>query len=823
MAFQSNPQLDIAFEYVHYTNKNIFLTGKAGTGKTTFLHKIKTETHKRMAIVAPTGVAAINAGGVTIHSLFQLPFGAYLPGNTKDFARQRKFGKDKIRLIQSLDLLVIDEISMVRADMLDAVDDVLRRFKDHYKPFGGVQLLMIGDLHQLPPVVKEEEWEELRQHYETAYFFSSHALQKTDPVAIELKHIYRQSDTYFIDLLNKVRNNRLDSQVLAALNSRYIPNFQPREDENYITLSSHNLTAQNINSEKLEALDGTVQRFTAKVEGDFPTFSYPTDAEIDLKVNAQVMFVKNDISPEKKYYNGKIGKIIKIYDGAIYVQCPNEMDQIVVSQVEWKNVKYTLDEASKEVREETIGTFTQYPLKLAWAITIHKSQGLTFERAVIDANAAFAHGQVYVALSRCKTFEGIVLRSKIDNFSVRTDTVVRNYSEKIDQNAPNQADLSISKQTFQQGLIVELFDFSILKRFLEQTQRALLENDKIINASAIQSFETFWGELELSVLTIAEKFKPQIYAYFNQTALPEENEALQARIQKASIYFQEKIKEKFLKDVVGILVESDNKTVKKTIVEALENVEKNLFLKNSCFAACIEKFSGNSYLRAKNNAELDFKTAKMLETVLTKPASLAIKDSEHPELYIRLKQWRDNTAANMEAEHYMILPSKVLLDLTNILPINEAELKQVKGIGAAKLKAFGLEIVKIIADYVQEKNISRPQLTIEAFTKPAKIDTKQVSLDLYKAGKTLEEIATERGFVVTTIEGHLTPFIEKGEVSVFDLLSKADVDTIGVYFDEHELRTAPGMFAYFDGKYSYGQMKMVLAHKVFLASKEGEM
>ncbi len=817
MAFQTNPQLDIAFEYVHYTNKNIFLTGKAGTGKTTFLHKIKNETNKRMAIVAPTGVAAINAGGVTIHSLFQLPFGAYLPGNTKDFARQRKFGKDKIRLIQSLDLLVIDEISMVRADMLDAVDDVLRRFKDHYKPFGGVQLLMIGDLHQLPPVVKEEEWEELRQHYQSAYFFSSHALQKTDPVAIELKHIYRQSDTYFIDLLNKVRNNRLDNDVLAALNSRYIPNFQPKEEENYITLSSHNATAQSINNEKLEALAGTIQQFKAKVEGDFPAFSYPTDELIDLKVNAQVMFVKNDISPEKRYYNGKIGQISKIYDGVIHVKCPNEPEEIFVSPVEWKNVKYTLEETTKEVKEETIGTFTQYPLKLAWAITIHKSQGLTFERAVIDANAAFAHGQVYVALSRCKTFEGIVLRSKIDTFSVRTDTVVRNYSETIEQNAPNQGNLTLSKQAFQQSLIAELFDFNPLKRFLEQGQRVLIENETAINASAIRSFETFWGELELSILSIAEKFKPQIQAYFNQTALPEENEALQARIQKAGVYFQEKISGKFLKEIVLILVESDNKTVKKAIGEVLENIEKNLFLKNSCFTACLKNFSGNAYLRAKNNAELDFKTAKQAEAMLAKPVSLAIQDSEHPELYVRLKQWRDNTAANLDTEQYMILPSKVLLELTNILPINEQELKQVKGIGAAKLKAFGLEIVKIITDYVQEKNITRPQLTIETFTKPAKIDTKQVSFDLYKEGKTLEEIATERGFVATTIEGHLTPFIEKGEVDVFALLSKTDVDTIAAYFDEHELRaTSPEIYAHFGGKYSYGQLKMVLAHKVFL-------
>jgi ATP-dependent exoDNAse (exonuclease V) alpha subunit len=411
----NNPQLQLAFDFVQYTNKNIFLTGKAGTGKTTFLHQLKKVSPKRMVVVAPTGVAAINAGGVTIHSFFQLPYGPHIPDHEniptselnpeKPQAYQKKFNREKIRLIQSLDLLVIDEISMVRADMLDAIDLVLKKYKDRTKPFGGVQLLMIGDLHQLSPVVKEDEWSLLKKYYDTVYLFSSKALQQIPSVNIELKHIYRQSDEYFINILNKIRNNQIDQQTLTELNQRYIPNFSPDEKEGYIVLTTHNASAQEINQNKLKKIKSPSEIFGADTEGEFPSFSYPTEQELELKEGAQVMFVKNDSSSLKCYYNGKIGKVIRMDEDEVYVKCPDDEDEILVKREEWQNVKYFLDEETKEVKENVIGTFTQYPLKLAWAITIHKSQGLTFEKAIIDANASFAHGQVYVALSRCKNFD----------------------------------------------------------------------------------------------------------------------------------------------------------------------------------------------------------------------------------------------------------------------------------------------------------------------------------------------------------------------------------------------------------------------------------
>ena len=379
-----NPQLDLAFNFVEFTNKNIFLTGKAGTGKTTFLHNLRKKSPKRMIVVAPTGVAAINAGGVTIHSFFQMPFGPYIPnqnaqiaetgrtGETQFAAGYTKISKSKKDIIKSLDLLVIDEISMVRADLLDGVDEVLRRYRDRDKAFGGVQLLMIGDIQQLSPVVKDDEWRLLKPYYQTAYFFGSRALQSTDYVSIELKHIYRQSDRDFIEILNRVRENRADTATLQHLNQRYQKEFRGTDEEGYITLTTHNSRARELNSSKLAELNKKEVLFEALVEADFPEYAYPTDAQLVLKIGAQVMFVKNDISAEKQFYNGKIGKLVNIdeEDYLLYIACPGESEPIAVGRAEWENTKYEINPETKEIEESVIGKFIQYPLKLAWAITI---------------------------------------------------------------------------------------------------------------------------------------------------------------------------------------------------------------------------------------------------------------------------------------------------------------------------------------------------------------------------------------------------------------------------------------------------------------------
>ena len=806
MTLQTNPQLVLAADYVRNTHKNVFLTGRAGTGKTTFLHQLKNDSHKRMVVVAPTGVAAINAGGVTIHSFFQLPFGPFLPQTAQDITQQRKFSGEKLNLIRSLDLLVIDEISMVRADLLDGIDAVLRRYRDRNKPFGGVQLLMIGDLHQLPPIVKDEEWAMLQPHYSTAYFFGSHALQQTLPVAIELKHIYRQADNTFIDLLNKVRDNRIDAEVLAQLNSRYIPDFAPTEAAPYITLTSHNATATLINGEKLNALTNAVHTFAASIDGDFPTFSYPTEAELLLKEGAQVMFVKNDTSHEKLFYNGKIGKIVRITPTHIFVQCAEEPTPIMVGRLEWQNLKYTLNATTKTVEEDIIGTFTQFPLKLAWAITIHKSQGLTFERAIIDANAAFAHGQVYVALSRCKTFEGIVLRSRLAQSSIRTDTVVRGYSEDIDKNAPTEADLTASKIVFQQTLIRELFDTKDLKYLLSHTQQAFLGNEHTLNKAAIEAFKVCYAQAQNEILAIAEKFVPQMDYYLLQAGLPQDNTDLQARLQKSGVYFETKLKTELFANLQAIAPESDNKSVLKTAKDALDALKKEVFIKNACFVAVKNGFSPQAYLRAKADGALDYAAINAV------PKPDYTDNTPHGILKSRLKKWRDDTAADRGSELYLILPAKTLDELLEKLPISMGELAQIKGMGATKLKHFGTAILKIIQTYCSDFAIDKEAVDYTPPPpKPPKPDTKQVSLDLFNTGKTVAEIAVLRGLTAGTIETHLAHFIASGDLHITQVMPEKSIADIKAFFANHPTANNTEAFAHFSGSYSYNDLRMVVS------------
>jgi tRNA uridine 5-carbamoylmethylation protein Kti12 len=817
---QSNPQLELAFEYVRNTRKNIFLTGKAGTGKTTFLRSLQTESTKRMVIVASTGVAAINAGGMTIHSFFQLPFGPYLPGKMEDPSRMRRFTGEKIRLIKSLDLLVIDEISMVRSDVLDGIDEVLRRYRDRSLPFGGVQLLMIGDLHQLPPVVKDEEWNLLREHYRTAYFFGSHALQQTDTVRIELKHIYRQSDSHFIELLNKVRDNKIDEEVLSMLNSRYVPNFQPKEEDAYITLTAHNASAREINGNKLAELPGRLYKFNASISGEFPSFAYPTDEVLECKVNAQVMFVKNDVSQDKRYYNGKIGKVVRISDGTIYVKCPGDQFEIDVKPDEWKNVKYSLDEQSKEVKEETLGTFTHHPLKLAWAITIHKSQGLTFERAIIDAQAAFAHGQVYVALSRCKSFEGIVLHSKIVQSSVRTDTVVKNYTEDADKNAPDEAHLTESKAEFQQTLIRELFDFNPLRRYLEQAKRTFLAHENTLSTDSVAQLLALEQQAQSEVISIAQKFRPQMEMYFLQGDLPEHNAELQERIQKACVYFEDKVGAVLLPLLKDIPLITDNKTVEKAASEALDSLHKDLFVKTACFSKCKEIFVAQQYLQTKANAEIDYLRAPA--RAAPKKRTVAIK-TNHPELYHALLKWREDTAAAYEIEPYLVLPSKALEIIVELLPISTAALKKVKGIGQAKIKQFGTALLTLVKNYVDSNQLQEMQLFLPdpvEVPKPVKTDSKVLSLEMFKEGKSIDEIAAARGFVPSTIEGHLAHFVGLGELDVFDLISEEKYASIADYLKANEDAPHSEVKATLGEEFSYGEIKLVWKHLEWVLREE---
>lgn len=808
-----NPQIELAYQYIQNTNTNIFLTGKAGTGKTTFLHRIKRESNKRLAVVAPTGVAAINAKGMTIHSLFQLPFGAFVPGS-KSLEQQRKFSRQKIALIRSLDLLIIDEISMVRSDLLDAIDDVLRKYKDRTKPFGGVQLLMIGDLHQLPPVVKPDEWQMIRKFYSTPYFFGSLALQQTRTITIQLKHIYRQSDRTFIELLNKVRNNDMTQDVFDLLNSRYIPNFEPKEDEGYITLSSHNRTANDINTTRLAALTTAQYVFKAKVKGDFAKHNFPTLERLELKVGAQVVFVKNDISGDKRYYNGKIGQVEEIKNDQIFVKCPGDLDVISVGQVDWNNVKYNLNESTKEVEEEEVGTFTQYPLKLAWAITIHKSQGLTFDKAIIDAKSAFAHGQVYVALSRCRSFEGIVLMSKIGHSSVKTDRVVSDYSAKAAKNEPTESDLEVAKQHYQQDLIRELFDFRELSRTIGVLNKFVQDNDRSYSTSPMPNLKAFMEQANAEVITIAAKFLRPLENYFRQNALPEEHEELLERLRKASAYFSNKLKLELLPQLTEIPVITDNQSVRGRTEDGLEAIERVLFLKNAAFETAQKGFDTTRYMKVKANADLDFTEFKRQQKSVSKLKKVP-SDSPHPKLHAELLQWREETAEIEGKSDYEVLPSRSMNELVESLPTSAKNLKKISGVGDVKLRMYGAEIIDIIESYCTNNNLIANTLKIpfsKKSTKKKKKDTKEISFNAYKAGKKIVEIAEERGMTSGTIAGHLAHYVGLGEVDIYELMEEESVEEISNFFRDNLTSSRKEAKDHFGDKYGYNDLKMVLAY-----------
>ena len=767
-----------------------------------------------MAVVAPTGVAAINAGGVTINSFFQLPFGPYIPGNTAK-TEHKRFSKEKINLIKSLDLLVIDEISMVRADTVDQIDEVLRRFKDHKRPFGGVQLLMIGDLHQLSPVVKDEDWAILKNYYPNLFFFSSKALMATQPVSIELKHIYRQVDSDFIDLLNSVRQNQIDENVLKKLNQRYIPDFNPSDEEGYITLTTHNKSAQEINEGKLKERSSPVHKFKAVIQDDFPEYSYPTVAELELKKGAQVMFVKNDPSRERLFFNGKIGIITSISDDHILVKCPGDLSEIVVNPLEWTNIKYELDTQSKELREKIIGTFTQFPLKLAWAITIHKSQGLTFEKAVIDANLAFAHGQVYVALSRCKSFEGMVLRSPISFNSVKTDGTISEYTRNAKDNEPGEQQLIASRIAFQQSLIFELFDFNTLKSLYFHLKKLSEDHHTILDPGFTDSLNQMRALAEKEIYEVADNFKKQLTNYFSSDILPEENTELQNRIKKACVYFNEKISTVFYEALKKLNTDTDNKAVGTSIKGILDDFFKEIAIKIALMKGISDGFNTTNYLKIKSNTEIDYKPAKS-PTINTSLSENIL----HPELYQAIRAWRDELAREWGVPLYLVLAQKSILEILRLLPSNPAELENVKGLGKTRVKQYGSDLLEIINSYCKEHGIEREIFELPIKEKKIKTDTKKLSFDLFKQGKTISEIAKERAFTTGTIEGHLAHYILSAEISVFDIVPKIKVAKIMAYLIQNpESSTLETKIALGD-EVSYGEIRAVLNHLAYTKSEQ---
>ncbi|WP_025762783.1 helix-turn-helix domain-containing protein [Dyadobacter tibetensis] len=807
----SNPILELAREFVHYTSKNIFLTGKAGTGKTTFLHTLKDTLPKRMAIVAPTGVAAINAGGVTIHSLFQLPFSPYIPDGFQGQNRF-KFNKDKINVLKGLDLLVIDEISMVRADTLDAMDDVLRHYRNRESPFGGVQLLMIGDLHQLPPIVSHSDWQILREHYKNPYFFESKALAPTKPICIELTQIYRQSDPVFVNLLNQVRDNELDEVSIQTLNERFIANFKPEDDEGYITLTTHKAFAHQLNATKLDQLEGEKISFEAEYKGNFPAHNYPTEESLDLKVGAQVMFIKNDPSREKQYYNGKIGKVVRIASDTIYVKCKDQYSEIVVEKAEWQNIKYVMNVETKEMEEQILGSFIQLPLKLAWAITIHKSQGLTFEKAIIDASESFSPGQVYVALSRCKSLNGLVLSKPFTQSSVKTDPLVANFSSKVRAHPPNELQLQVEKQVFQSGLLQDLFDFTPLKKPSDQLIKVIQENLMVLNKHVVEEFQTINDLLWTQLYLVADKFKNQLLGLLEEANGVMEYPQLKTRISQASKYFVTQIQEIILPRLKLFQIETDNTALKQNISNMLEALRHALYIKEKCLVASQHGFAAHTYLQTKSNADIDYFTADRPIVI----SGQAPRGQANTGLYLRIKSWRNEKAAAFQVDDYQILSLKCISELARSQPRNLKELGKIPGIGKTKLRKFGNELLNLISKNSGEDPQSILKTTKKAFTEiklsKKKPHPRQITYEAFMDGQSPTEIARARKLSMTAVESHLLYYISTGHLNAFSLFPPEKINPILDYCRSHHTLSATEVRRALGDEFSYAQIRAALQH-----------
>ncbi len=752
---------ELAAKCINQTNKPVFLTGKAGTGKTTFLRNIIEHTHKNAIIVAPTGIAAINAGGVTIHSQFGIPFGLFVPDssykidntNTKintpyTMVKHLNMRDQKRKLLQELELLIIDEVSMLRADLLDTIDFVLRSIRrQQHKPFGGVQVLFIGDLMQLPPVIKEEEWSVLRHYYNSIYFFDAHVLRNEKPVYIELDKIYRQSDNTFIDLLNNLRNNKVTQANIDLLNSYYKPNFDPTSALNIITLTTHNQKADTLNKSALMELKGKSYYFSADIEGEFNEYAYPVEAYLELKVGAQIMFIKNDISGKQQFFNGKIGVVSHLSDKEIEIDFKDGAKPFVLEKYEWKNIKYELNDVTNEIEENTIGTFTQYPIKLAWAITVHKSQGLTFEKAILDINRAFAPGQVYVALSRLKSLDGLVLTSPIQFNAISQDKTLVDYTES----KPKQEEVSqlINQETllFFKGYVLKAYDFVWLYTCLKNHVSSYT---MVENKSNKQKHQVWAQELldKFEPLKInADKFSNQLMQIFESRA-DDYLQTVQTRHIAAKNYFYPVLKDLSKSILVHIELLKEEKQIKTYLEELLE-----------------------------------------LEGLIYK----------HLQLLDKVSTVIDNVLNNKE--------------------FNKHQLKQTAN------QNERLEIVRQTIELTEKaafeerkaKKSATKKTKKEKILKDPKPDTKEVSFSLYKQGKMPEEIAQERGFGLTTIENHLSHYVSLGMIPVTQFVSKEKFDKI-IETSKHiegDVKLAP-IKEILGDDYSYSEIKYALATQKFI-------
>jgi hypothetical protein len=732
---QENSVFDLAASFVLHTNRDVFLTGKAGTGKTTFLKFIREQSPKKTVVVAPTGIAAINAEGVTIHSFFQLPFGPFLPGRQRGFASapsagtdlstllaSQRYTREKRTLFLELELLIIDEVSMLRADMLDAMDGILRHFrKKPNLPFGGVQVLYIGDLYQLPPVIKDEEWDMLRSYYQSMFFFDALVMSEARPISIELDKIYRQGDERFIALLNNIRNNIATEDDLILLNRSYDPYFHPEADDGYIILTSHNYRADKINQTELGRLDAEVRTFEGTVSGDFNEKALPAERNLALKAGAQVMFIKNDKGENRRYYNGKTGVISRIKDDEIYIRFPGQKEEMQLEPETWRNIRYNYNETKDSIEEQELGSYKQYPLRLAWAVTIHKSQGLTFEKAIIDAGQSFAAGQVYVALSRLTSMKGLVLSSPISEQAIHTDPRVVAHAKL----QPSSEELRNELKAGQQDYLFQKLSLSF-------------EFDKL--------HETFQGN----------------HQEYNNRSLPVQGEAV--------VWSFEMLKQ------ITTLVDVSNK-FRAQLRQIIPGADQDSF----------------SHLRERVHAAAEY-FLREIDARLVDPFQIHY----------------NQTRVKPKTRKYI----KELDSLKTILQQKKEHLRQ--AIQIADGLAEGKDTLGIIQYSFKKPAKTEPAL--KTTNKPVKGESRNISLDLLRAGKTIEDIVLERSMAQSTIETHLLSFIPTGEVSVDVLVSQERQTIIADAIAKSRDRQLTTIRAIVGESYSFNEIKAVVSD---IERKEG--
>jgi hypothetical protein len=753
----------LAARFINSTNRHVFLTGKAGTGKTTFLHKLAAGTHKRHVILAPTGIAALNAKGVTIHSQFLLPFGAFLPEKQRPLdipegafhdqdtlTRRHPLNALRRNVLREVDLLIIDEVSMLRADVLDAIDFRMRAVRQNRREsFGGAQVLLIGDLYQVPPVVKDEEWRVMQRYYASMHFFESQVLKQHGYAHIELDRIFRQQDDRFIRILNNLRDNRVQPEDVAELNAHYRPAISQADSEGVITLTTHNHKADEINQQALAKLPGKAHAFEAVIEGDFPQSMYPVLERIELKVGAQIMFVKND--PEKMYFNGKLARVEELSDEGITVRMYEGVGDAPSSSTyrlkreTWENKRYVVNPATKEQEEEVLGTFEQYPIKLAWAITVHKSQGLTFSKAIIDVGQAFAPGQVYVALSRLRSLEGLILRTRIDPAVVSSDKDVVAFTQRGEQQEPLPEQLKARQREYLQQLLTGTFDLSELLRKVEWTQKdhpqtVQFEDDSMKTALQVLR-ETLRSEEENT-----RKFRHQLLRLLQE----DKREELLVRIEKGGAYYSDLLQEQ-MKALFRHLAQAELLSRTKEYTNALKEIDGMLMKRIATIAKvghitrCI--LSGEEIQRQKDIEQgLAAKRAAMVGE------ARAWAEEHRPKGKTGKKRKRSS---------------------------DDDAVADGAGSGGSPIRPKGATYATTYA--------------------------------LLKEGLNLEQIAQKRQMARSTIEGHLARGIAEGEVDIAGLMPDAERDLVADWMRENPKEGLNAAAGHFEGRFSYGQLRMVQA------------